>query len=114
MAPSRKIPAPKPSPETTVYEVIHDHRIGSCRGQLIINHGSIAFAPAQATRHAFAWKLTDIIGTERADTLKIKFKHDTYRFKATLARDKADNQAKLAAIDQALTRGRLEVEIAKK
>ena len=105
-------PDRKLSDETLVYAVIHDHVMGSCRGELKINRESIVFAPGEDTRHAFAFKLTDIIGTERGDTLKIKFKHNTYRFKARYARDKRDNQSTLAAIDQKLSKARAEVELA--
>jgi len=107
-------PDRKLSHETLVYAVVHDHVMGSCWGQLKINRGSIVFASGDDTRHAFAFKLTDIIGTERGDTLKIKFKHNTYRFKARYARDKRDNQSTLAAIDQQLSKARAEVEIARR
>jgi EAL domain-containing protein (putative c-di-GMP-specific phosphodiesterase class I) len=107
--PDRKLPH-----ETLVYAVVHDHVMGSCWGQLKINRGSIVFAPGDDTRHAFAFKLTDIIGTERGDTLKIKFKQNTYRFKARYARDKRDNQSTLAAIDQQLSKARVEVQIARR
>jgi len=107
-------PDRKLSHETLVYAVIHDHIMGSCRGQLKIHPGSIVFASAEDTRHAFAFKLTDIIGTERGDILKIKFKHKTYRFKARYAKDKRDNQSTLAAIDQKLSKARAEVELARR
>lgn len=99
--------------EPLMYAVIHDHLVGSCRGNLKISGEAIVFEPAEETRHGFVFKLTDIIGTERGDTLKIKFKHDIYRFKARFAKDKGDNRSKLAAIDQRLTRVRAEVQLAK-
>lgn len=107
-------PDRKLSHETLVYAVVHDHVLGSCWGQLKINRGSIVFAPGEDTRHAFTFKLTHIIGTERGDTLKIKFKHNTFRFKARYARDKRDNQSTLAAIDQQLSKARAEAELARR
>ena len=107
-------PERKLSDETLVYDVIHDHVMGNCRGQLKINRGSIVFAAAESTRHAFAFKLTDIVGTERGDTLKIKFRHNTYRFKTRYAKDKRENQSTLAAIDQKLSKARAEVELARR
>jgi hypothetical protein len=93
-----------------LYSVIHEHFLGSCRGNLKVSGESIAFEPSEDSRHRFAFKLTDIVGTELGDTLKVKFKHDTYRFKATsFARNKGDNRSKLAAIDQRLTKVRAEL-----
>jgi len=93
-----------------LYSVIHEHFLGSCRGNLKVSGESIVFEPSEDSRHGFVFKLTDIVGTELGDTLKIKFKHDTYRFKAaSFARNKGDNGSKLAAIDQRLTRVRAEL-----
>ena len=90
--------------------MIHEHFLGSCRGNLKVSGESIAFEPSEDSRHRFAFKLTDIVGTELGDTWKVKFKHDTYRFKATsFARNKGDNRSKLAAIDQRLTKVRAEL-----
>ena len=105
--------AQKQSPETFTYTVIHDHLIGSCRGKLKIGDGLILFKPSEDSQHGFALKLTDIIGTELSDVLKIKFKHAVYRFKARFARDQQDNQSMLATIDQRLTRARAAVGPAK-
>jgi hypothetical protein len=70
---------------------------------------SIVFESSDDTQHGFALKLTDIVGTELSDVLKIKFKRDVYRFKARFAKDKRDNQSMLATIDQTLTRARAAV-----
>jgi hypothetical protein len=109
-----KNPVRKLSSETLVYEVIHDHLVGSCRGKLKITGESIIFDPSENSRHGFVFKLTDIIGTERGDALKIKFAHNIYRFKARFARDKRENQSTLALIDQRLMRARAEVGRAKR
>ena len=90
------------------YPVIHDHLLGSCSGYLRITPELIVFEPTQVKGHAFALKLTDIVGTERGETLKIKFAHETYRFKAKFAKDKIDNLSRLASLDQRLTKFRSE------
>jgi len=94
------------SSENLTYTVIHDHLIGSCRGTLRFTGHSISYVPSGDNRHAFAFKLTDIVGTERGDTLKIKFKQDSYRFKTRF--DKAKNRSTVATIDQQLARARVD------
>jgi len=95
-----------------MYSVIHVHFLGSCRGRLRISRESIVYEPSEDKRHGFLFKLTDIVGTELGDTLKIKCKNETYRFKAG-STDKGDNRSKLTAIDQRLTKVRAEVAVAK-
>lgn len=97
-----------------LYSVIHEHFLGSCRGNLKVGAESIVFEPSENSRHGFVFKLTDIVGTELGDNLKVKFRHDTYRFKAaSSARNKGDNRSKLAAIDQRLTKVRAELALEK-
>lgn len=104
----------KQPPQALRYSVIHDHFRGGCRGNLRISSESIVFAPAENSKHGFAFKPAAIVGTELGDMLKIRFKDRTYRFKARFARDKQDNRSKLALIDQRLTRARAEVGLAKR
>lgn len=109
LAPSRNL-GRKESAEAQLYSVIHVHFLGSCRGRLTISRQSIAYEPSEDKRHGFLFKLTDIVGTELGDTLKIKCKNETYRFKAG-STEKGGNRAKLAAIDQRLTKVRAEVAV---
>ena len=90
------------SPELSTYTVIHDHLLKSCHGLLRINHDSIVFEPSHDKKHAFARKLSDIVGTERGETLKIRFLDQTYRFKTGSAKDGKDNLSYLRKIDQRL------------
>lgn len=43
-----------------VYTAKHDHRIGSCRGQLIIRDGIIAYDSLSDIDHSRRWELIDI------------------------------------------------------
>jgi EAL domain-containing protein (putative c-di-GMP-specific phosphodiesterase class I) len=115
-----KVPGPaavllvKQSPQSAAdyssLAVIHEHLLGSCSGLLKITRGTIVFEPSQDKRHAFAVKLADIVGTERGETLKIKFARETYRFKTKAAKDKNDNLLQLASMDRKLTKLRAQVE----
>ena len=115
-----KVPGPaavlsvKQSPQSAAdhssLAVIHEHFLGSCSGLLKITRGTIVFEPSQDKRHAFDLKLTDIVGTEHGETLKIKFARETYRFKAKSAKNKNDNLLQLASVDRKLIKLRAQVE----
>jgi hypothetical protein len=96
--------SPRIEPETLKFEVLHQHLLGTCQGTLTIGSESILFVPSASNKHGFKFKLTEIVGTEKGDKLKIKFKQATYRFKAKTAKSAADNL--LAAIDSGLNRAR--------
>ena len=105
-ASSSKTSSPKVQTERLEFAVLHQHLLGSCQGTLKIGRQSIVFVPAATNKHGFEFRLTEIVGTEKGDNFKIKFKHATYRFKTKAARSASDNL--LAAIDSGLNRARVQ------
>jgi hypothetical protein len=88
------------------FSVIHEHRFGSCRGNLKISGDAIVYETPNSSRHSFAFRTKDITGTELAETLRIRFREETYRFKSGSAKNKQENRAELVALDQKVTRAR--------
>jgi len=86
---------PQPS---FVYEIIHQHAFGGCRGELKLYPSSLAYSPTEGTSHDFVVRPSDITEIELGSSLKIRFANKTYRFKAALASSKEDNRAVLIAI----------------
>jgi hypothetical protein len=86
------------------YSVVHDHVVGNCQGKLIIDGKSIAFVPSGNSKDEFQSSLSEIIGIEAQDALKIKFRNRTYHFKANTGKGKEDNRAEVDAIYRELTR----------
>ena len=90
---------PKQVPESGLaYPVIHDHFIGSCRGKLTLRSSSISFSPLKGTKHAFDFGLTEIVDTELGESLKIKTRDKTYRFKGLPNGSVEGNRAGITAI----------------
>ena len=86
-----------------VYSVIHQHVLGRCHGELVISGRSIAFIPSENSKDSFKSSVSEIVGIEVGDTLKIKFKSKTYDFKVN-TRGKEANRAQVDAIYRRLTR----------
>ena len=87
-----------------VYSVVHEHVLGSCQGKLTIDGKSIAFISPSNSKDEFKTSLSEIIGIEVRDALKIKFKNRTYYFKANTSRGKEANRAEVDTIYRELTR----------
>jgi diguanylate cyclase (GGDEF)-like protein/PAS domain S-box-containing protein len=87
-----------------VHSVVHDHVLGNCQGKLIIDVKSIAFVPSGKSKDEFKSSLSEIIGVEVRDALKIKFRNRTYHFKANTSKGKEANRAEVGAIYRELTR----------
>jgi len=92
--------------EVATFSVIHEHRFGSCRGDLKITRDSIVYESSSGSHHSFDFKTKNITGTELGDTLRISFGQEAYRFKSGSAKNKQENRAELVALDQKVTRAR--------
>ena len=93
---------------TEVYPVVHEHRFGSCRGQLKLSRNYITFLSFEDSGDSFKHSPKEIIELEFDRTLKIKFAERTYRFTSNSARSKQDNRSKLKRIYQQLIKLRRE------
>jgi diguanylate cyclase (GGDEF)-like protein/PAS domain S-box-containing protein len=81
--PARAAVAPKPTAPPTRLEVVHQHRLGSCRGVLVVSEGGVAFVPDSAeSKDGFDFKHGQYLQALDDDSLAIKTHDRTYRFKA--------------------------------
>jgi diguanylate cyclase (GGDEF)-like protein/PAS domain S-box-containing protein len=87
-----------------VYSVVHEHVLGSCQGTLTVDGKSIVFESLGNSRDGFKSSLSEIIGIEVRDALKIRFKNRIYHFKADTGRGKEADRAEVEAIYGELTR----------
>ena len=95
---------------TEVYPVVHEHRFGSCKGQLHISSRSIRYLPFEDSGDAFKYSPSDIIGIELDHKLKMKFADRTYRFTANSSESKQANLAELNRIYHQLIKLRQETQ----
>jgi EAL domain-containing protein (putative c-di-GMP-specific phosphodiesterase class I)/GGDEF domain-containing protein len=77
--PARQVPAERRSPGI---KVMHQHRIGSCEGLLVVSRDGVAFVPDDASgKDALTLRPADFLPTLDNDTLTLKTTSRTYRFK---------------------------------
>ena len=81
-SPSPLATAPPLSLARTSVEVVHLHRLGSCRGRLDVTRDGVAFVSAEdGGDEAFTLKFTEFLHALSEDTLTLKSATRTYRFK---------------------------------
>jgi hypothetical protein len=73
-------------PTTTSFDVVHLHRLGSCRGRLQVTRDGVAFVPEAGSPDAVALKYAEFLHVLSDDTLTFKSATKTYRFKAAGSR----------------------------
>jgi len=85
--------------------VVHQHRLGSCRGLLTVSRGGVAFAPDQASeaRDAFSFKYGQFVHDLTSEELTIKSSARTYRFKSAVV-GAEDNGEDLPALVDSMAR----------
>jgi tetratricopeptide (TPR) repeat protein len=66
--------------EFASYPVIHQHKLGSCRGRLRMNGYVVSFVPSEDPSDGFTEKLAHITLVDASDDLKLKVKDKSYRF----------------------------------
>ena len=91
---------------SSVYPVVHNHMMGSCKGSLIIDADSIEYLPEGKSKDGFRFRLRDTISVARGDSLKIQFSTKTYTFKAGFDKTKEEQRAQVNAIYQQLTQSK--------
>jgi diguanylate cyclase (GGDEF)-like protein len=84
-SPSPVANAPLAAMSTSV-DVVHLHRIGSCRGRLDATRDGVAFVPKDGGDEAFTLKYDEFLHALVDDTLTVKSAARTYRFKAETSR----------------------------
>jgi len=97
------LPAALPAlPATTSVEVVHLHRLGSCRGRLDVTRAGVAFASEESDDDAFSLKYAEFLHALADDTLTLKSATKTYRFKAASSR--GDNRVQVRDLADRISR----------
>jgi len=107
----RAVPAPTVAPDVerrkegvrrtappTSLRVVHQHRLGSCRGLLVVSREGLAFVPDERdgdSEHAFRLNPAQFLHVLAGDGLTIKSQDKVYRFKAAAAGEGDDQLARL-------------------
>ncbi len=87
--------------EFASYPVIHQHKLGNCRGRLRMNGYVVSFVPSEATFDGFSAKLKDVSVKDAGDELKLKVKDKSYRFRLNTVQGKeASQKARKAMYEQ--------------
>jgi diguanylate cyclase (GGDEF)-like protein len=94
----------RPSIVTTSLEVVHLHRIGSCRGRLDVTRDGVAFVPKEGDDEAFSLKYAEFLHALVDDTLTLRSATKTYRFKTGMSG--SENAVRLRALTDRIARAR--------
>jgi diguanylate cyclase (GGDEF)-like protein len=87
--------ASAPKTSTLSMRAVHQHRLGSCRGTLVVARGGIAFVPdAQDgdAGHALRLGQGEFLHSVNEDSLTIRSSDKVYRFKPAVVTGKGDDQ----------------------
>jgi hypothetical protein len=88
-------------PPTTSFHVLHQHRIGNCRGRLTVASTGIAFVPDEKTgSDRFSLRYRDFLYSLAESRLTIRSQTETYRFKAIVDGKKQDEAALREVVDK--------------
>ena len=87
----------KLTPAAYTYPVIHDHRLGSCRGVLKITGKGISFF-SENGKDSFDLKYSECSSALEGDQLTIKAASKTFHFKSATARTREENQSTLSGV----------------
>ena len=103
-APAPAAPTPAAPTALTSLRVVHQHRLGSCRGLLVVTRAGVEYQPDEAEHQAkdgFVMPFTRFLSERSGDSLVIKSNDRDYRFKAALAGNGSEH---IERIDAAIAR----------
>ena len=90
---------------STSLNVVHQHRLGSCRGRLEVTRDGVAFvSETEGDNEAFTLKYMEFLNAVSDDTLIVKSATKTYRFKSTATG--SDNKVQLRNLADTIARSR--------
>jgi diguanylate cyclase (GGDEF)-like protein/PAS domain S-box-containing protein len=103
--PARPAPTPidvgPPRPASLSFPVVHQHVLGSCRGNLQVSRSGISFVPDKGN-DAFTLEYHQFLAGLSGDGLTIRSETKTYRFKSADAVDVDENRARLQNVVDAV------------
>jgi hypothetical protein len=83
--------------EFSSYPVVHQHRLGSCKGRLRVNGYAVSYVPADDSVDGFTERLVDINLIEAEDDVKLKVKGKNYRFRLNSGQGQGSEAAQKSA-----------------
>lgn len=89
--------------EFTVYPIVHDHLVGSCKGHLKITASVISFVPSGDSTDGFTEPFSEVTLFGPSDRLKIEIRAKTYHFQSNLG-SKEGNREQIMAMFRDLKR----------
>jgi len=105
-APATAAPPPAPAAPMAVtsLRVVHQHRLGNCRGLLVVTRDGVDYQPDEAEHQAkdgFTFEYTRFLSEMSGDSLVIRSNNRDYRFKADVA---GNGDGHIERIDAAIAR----------
>ena len=100
-------PAARLFPPLTSLPVVHQHRLGSCRGLLVVSRSGVTFVPDKEKGRvddAFTFRHTEFLHVLADNTLTLKSNTKSYRFKSAAVATGTDNGDHLRRIAESITR----------
>jgi hypothetical protein len=82
------------------HRALHQHRLGSCRGLLVVTRAGVEYQPDEAEHQAkdgFVMPFTRFLSEKSGDSLIIKSNDRAYRFKAAVEGGAGDHIERLDA-----------------
>jgi PAS domain S-box-containing protein len=105
LAPSRPAAATF-SAATVSAPVLHQHRLGGCRGRLVVARGGVRFVPDEDGGDAFSLAAGEFLHALDDDVLTLRSTSRTFRFRAPDGGNRRQGTADVRALAAALTRAR--------
>jgi len=90
----------------TSLRVVHQHRLGSCRGQLVVSRDGVAYIPEDdgQVKDGFRLKYTQFLNEVSGGSLRISSSDRDYRFKVAVP--SGDDRAQLERLAATIARFR--------
>jgi hypothetical protein len=95
--------APVPVATAITVAVIHDHRLGSCKGSLLVTQEGISFVPEKG-KDGFSLNYAECSSALTNDQLTIKSGKKIWHFKSASSRSKDENRADLERVNHFMTK----------
>jgi hypothetical protein len=99
------LPEPEAAHAETTARVVHQHRLGGCRGVLKASAQGLAFEPDSPSKDAFIFAYRDFVHDLDGETLVVKTSDRTFRFQPIKTEGKRD-RSELSALLAVLTAAR--------
>jgi hypothetical protein len=83
--PAPQVPAAPEPPASRSFAVVHDHRLGSCKGELLVTVEGISYTPQKGS-DGFRLSYSECTWEISKDQLTVRAGHKTWRFRSEALR----------------------------